>query len=340
MNQHRVLIAPFFALAVAVAGCSQQSGTALAPSATNTVNSLERATRTAASPWPNLYVLNFTCPDQVTVYPPGQTSPSRSISLIDCPRYVSSIAFDAHGNLYASVYTGSRVRVYAPGSSSPFRALSLELKTPSDLVVDHLGRVFVANDSAALAVYAPGENRILRTLPYRGTPQMLVDSENYFYLNMWKTIEVYSPGGAKDLYQVQSASGSLQSEALDPENNLYVINYFANSIIVYKAHSNRILRTISKGLYEPWVLQFDASGNLYCGNATSVTVYAPGTSTPSRTIKDGIDAPNALAIDPMGNLYVSNSGVNDVTVYPPGTTTPSETITTGIDEVKSLSFGP
>jgi sugar lactone lactonase YvrE len=284
-------------------------------------------------------VRNLTCPNQITEYAPGQTVPSRTISARNCPKYYSSIAFDRHGNLYAAVSGGHRVRVYAPGASVPFRAISLDVSKPSNLVVDHVGRVFVANDSADLAVYAPGQNRILRTLPYQGTPQMLVDSQNYFYLNEGTKTDVYSPGGAKLLYEVRG-DAYLSGAALDSNDNFYITNYRANSIGVYKRHSTKMLRVISKGVYEPSNLQVDSSGNLYCVNKSSVTVYAPGASVPSRTIKEGIDGPIASAVDSIGDVYVSNWSAGNVTVYPPGGTKPSETISTGINDAFSLAIGP
>jgi YVTN family beta-propeller protein len=343
MTQNRVFIASLFILAGAVAGCSSAPGTRLAPDATNAVNSFERAAHpvTTASPWRNLYVRTFTCPNLVTVYPPGQTSPSRIIGTTKCPRYFSSIAFDASGNMYASMYAGHRVRIFAPGATSPFRAIWNDLKEPSDVLVDHAGRVFVSNDAAPLAVFAPRQNRVVRTLPYVGTPwRMLVDSEDYFYLAVSGMLYAYSPGGAKLLYQLEGRHDAPLTAALDPNNNLYVTKYFSNSITVYNAHSTKVLRTITRGVNRPWELQFDANGNLYCLNTTSVTVFPPGASTPSFTIKDGMDGPFEFTVDSAGTLYVFNDNANNVTVYPPGSTEPSETITNGVDDAASLAIGP
>jgi sugar lactone lactonase YvrE len=168
---------------------------------------------------------------------------------------------------------------------------------------------------------------------------MLVDSQNYFYLNEGTKTDVYSPGGAKLLYEVRG-DAYLSGAALDSNENFYITNYHANSIGVYKKHSTKRLRVISKGVYEPSNLQVDSSGNLYCVNKSSVTVYAPAASVPSRTIKEGIDGPIASAVDSIGDVYVSNWSAGNVTVYPPGGTKPSETISTGISDAFSLAIGP
>jgi hypothetical protein len=67
--------------------------------------------------------------------------------------------------------------------------------------------------------------------------------------------------------------------------------------------------TITNGIFDPWSLAFDASGNLYAGsqNGTSptgfVTEYAPGGTSPSRTI-DLSGTPRGLVVDASDNLYV------------------------------------
>jgi hypothetical protein len=67
--------------------------------------------------------------------------------------------------------------------------------------------------------------------------------------------------------------------------------------------------TITDGIFDPWSLAFDASGNLYAGsqNGTSpsgfVTEYASGSVSPSRTI-DLSWTPHGLAVDASNNLYV------------------------------------
>jgi sugar lactone lactonase YvrE len=67
--------------------------------------------------------------------------------------------------------------------------------------------------------------------------------------------------------------------------------------------------TITDGIFDPWSLAFDGSGNLYAGsqNGTSasgfVTEYASGSTSPSRTISLKF-TPRGLAVDASNNLDV------------------------------------
>src|SRR5207253_9810605 len=59
------------------------------------------------------------------------------------------------------------------------------------------------------------------------------------------------------------------------------------------------------GLYHPFALAADPSGNLYVANAGIVAKFAPGSTVPG-AILAGLDEPFALAVDAAGNLYVAN----------------------------------
>ena len=91
-------------------------------------------------------------------------------------------------------------------------------------------------------------------------------------------------------------------------SHLYVVNDGANTVTVYNANSDTVLRTISQGLVVPFSLAFDSSGNLYVANNRNVTVYGAGTSSLIETISNGIGNPSQLAFDHSGNLFVANLG--------------------------------
>lgn len=322
------------------AGCSQGAVSSTSSAATNAVPMIAHSSSKAAL-GAKLYVLNLACPNQITIYSPGQTSPSRAIDLTKCPSYFSAFTFDAQGDLYGAISQGSRVRVYPPGESSPVRTVSKEIKWPVAVVTDRVGRLFVSNQHAfpnPLTVYSAGKNQLLRSTNAYGT-QLLVDQGNDLYANNGSEVGVFAQGGRKALYDIENGDGHSKG-ALDPSNNFYFSNAAANTITVYKAHSKKVLRTITQGVSAPGAIAFDASGNLYCANQGNVTVYAPGASSPYFTITGSINQPNSLAFDSSGNLYVSNAGANNVTVYAPGNATPSETITDGINQPQALSFGP
>src|SRR5579863_840584 len=126
-------------------------------------------------------------------------------------------------------------------------------------------------------------------------------------------------------------------------SHLYVVNDGGNTVTVYGAGSGSVLRTITQGLFVPYSLAFDSSGNLYVANNRNVTVYATGSTNLIRTITNGIGVPSRLAFDQAGNLFVANVGQpsiggNTVTVYAPGSMSPLRTITQGIDGPQYLAF--
>ena len=149
------------------------------------------------------------------------------------------------------------------------------------------------------------------------------------------------------------SSESLPSPRATVGPNLYVLDTSTSSVTVYAPGSNTVLRTISRGIYDPLDLAFDGTGKLYVANGGctgscspyrpyTVTVYAPESEKVRRTITAGINGPDALAFDSSGNLYVANwpfySGTSTVTVYAPGSKNVLRTISQGIVAPVALAF--
>src|SRR6185436_8876839 len=119
----------------------------------------------------------------------GETLPMATIrggaTGLDSPE---GIAFDARGNLYVanSGYSEpdvARVTVYPPGSEgnvAPIATISgpgTSLRSPSDVAVDSVGRIYVANqgvqgDRGSVTIYPPGSGDDTRAVGcvtvYRG----------------------------------------------------------------------------------------------------------------------------------------------------------------------------
>ena len=157
-----------------------------------------------------------------------------------------------------------------------------------------------------------------------------------------------SGAGSAPSSATESVEPATIVEALDvgpptSGSHLYVVNDGGNTVTVYNANSDTVLRTISQGLVVPFSLAFDSSGNLYVANNRNVTEYGAGTSSLIETISNGIGNPSKLVFDHSGNLFVANLGNpsiggNAVTEYAPGGTSPRRTITQGIDQPRYLTF--
>jgi len=272
--------------------------------------------------------------DSVTVYAPGsngnvapESTISGSSTALDSP---GGIAIDSGGNLYVtndnSVYGGvDSITVYAPGSNGnavPSATLfALGLDTPSGIVVDSGGNLYVAND---------------------GSTDGDVD-----------TITVYPPDNTLPSATVGSDTGLDEPSgiATDSGGNIYVTNEASiaggvDSVTVYPpasyanaAPSTAIVGT-DTGLALPLGIVTDSSGNLYVANTAggpdglgSVTVYPAGSNgniAPSATISGDSNSddtsfnfPTGNAFDSSGNLYVANAGggpdgFGSITIYASG----------------------
>ncbi|HEY1976935.1 MAG TPA: hypothetical protein VGG89_10340 [Candidatus Baltobacteraceae bacterium] len=216
-------------------------------------------------------------PGSIGIYPPGSTSPVRTIagsstSEIHMP---VALAVDATGNLYvgnladgfrsSSDYPGNYVTMFTPGSSTPSNVIGVN--APERLAVDGSGNLFVGSAKSYFTSYGPA------------------------------TIFEYAPGSSKLLRQI-ALSAPTSAFVLDGAGNLYVANESTNAVDVYAPGATTPGRSIVRGVGAPSALLFDPVGNLYVANSSlnTVTMYAPGSSTPSLTIHSGVDAPNALAL--------------------------------------------
>jgi sugar lactone lactonase YvrE len=136
------------------------------------------------------------------------------------------------------------------------------------------------------------------------------------------------------------------SIAFDPSGNLFIGNTAggikdAGTITEYSPTSSTPIRTIKKGVDDPFYLATDAAGNVYSANqfGNTITVYAPGATKPTHTIGTGVQVPIFVLVDASNNVYVANtSGTGSVTEYASGSTTPSRTITTGVNLPFSLAL--
>jgi DNA-binding beta-propeller fold protein YncE len=113
----------------------------------------------------DVYITNSGEPPSILVYPPGQTTPSRTITsdLITEP---NQITFNSSGNLYFT-YWNMGVSEIPYGSQQPVSLGLQGLTDPAGIAIDPLnGNLFVSNDNqgTAVHVFAPGSVKQSRQL--------------------------------------------------------------------------------------------------------------------------------------------------------------------------------
>jgi sugar lactone lactonase YvrE len=256
----------------------------------------------------NLYVAN-SVQNEISIYTPGESKPSRTITVATGLVDPGGLAFDPLGNLYVANTYSSNIYVYAPGSTQLLRTIESGTVNPTALRFDGEGNLYAGSTAGSgpsgfISVYAPGESE---------------------------------PG----LEISKGINGATYSLAFDAGGNLYVASgcpQHGEPITVYAPGKRDVLRTIGRAGINPCAIALDASGNLYAavvGFPGDVSVFAPGDSEPSYMITKGVNYPDGLAFDASGNLYVSNGyGGNSrrwgsVSVYRPGARQPFRRITEG-----------
>jgi hypothetical protein len=114
----------------------------------------------------NLYVgsLNPGADAVVTVYAPGSSNPLRTIS--GGFAFAGQLAFDNAGELFVLNDCGDdcgstqpSVTVFAPDSQQPTRIVTQAISNPYGMTVLPSGRLYVANNTGSVSIYAPGKTK-------------------------------------------------------------------------------------------------------------------------------------------------------------------------------------
>jgi tripartite motif-containing protein 71 len=154
------------------------------------------------------------------------------------------------------------------------------LASPSEMVFDSSGNLYVANGGGSIAKF----------------------NSSGSYLSSIMTSNTAWPLGL----------------AIDSYSNLYTSNYLANTISKYNS-SGVLQSTIGSSLYlsSPWGLAIDSSGNLYAANnnTTLTDIYiskfdSSGIFQSSGSIYRYFTYPNptGLTFDSDGNFYITSRG--------------------------------
>ncbi len=211
--------------------------------------------------------------------------------------YVTGIAVDESGNIYASTFGDSEsVQIFGAGSNgdiAPIATISgstTGLAQPEGIALDQAGRIYVANESYS-------------SLSGAGN-----------------SVTIYSAGSSGDSAPLAALSrGDTSLEvgpfAIDGAGNIYATTFHnGTQVLVYPAGTTDAppVRSIQTGIVGgPMVV--DGTGNLYVLNTggASILKFAPGATgnaAPEATISGPntrLRSPSSIAVDGAGNIYVA-----------------------------------
>ena len=108
------------------------------------------------------------------------------------------------------------VTVFQPGEKTPTLRVTGDLKLPSSLAVDSVGRLYVANTTIAgappwhswVSLYGPGATKPLRKFArgHGSAAGLAVDASDNLYVANGQDVDVYAPGAPKLLYRISEGS--------------------------------------------------------------------------------------------------------------------------------------
>jgi hypothetical protein len=250
-----------------------------------------------------LYVADFEA-NSVSVYPPGNTTASLSLSGLTSP---DAVVVDTQGNIYVEEFEADVIEFNSAGVR--LRTLSsvsspTGIDGPLGMVLDAANNLYVANflGNVGVAVFAPGSS-------------------------------------VAPAYTFENGMNRPSYPVFDTSGNLYVSNAVGNNVSEYggpapfTAFSTNPAATPSAvfgtgTLDDPNVDAVDGSKNVYVGNhkGNDVVEFAPNApSTVVRSFALPGSSANFVSVDPLGNVYVPADATSSgpVSVYPPGTSTTS-----------------
>jgi streptogramin lyase len=185
----------------------------------------------------NLYVASSAhVPPQVTIYPPGSTTPS--LTLTQDLTVPDAVAVDSKGNVWVSneegSYQGSLVE-FPPGSTTPSTVING--LNPLGIAVDSRDYLYVENyntTAAMVSIYPPGSTRPSKSF------------------------------GQKDLIEPTGIT-------IGPTGDVYVSDYYFNDVLIFKATSYKLRKRVfvQEGSLIPTLSKSD---RLYVGTGSQAVV--------------------------------------------------------------------
>lgn len=249
----------------------------------------------------NLYVANLTGgakhTGSVTVYPPGDTTPSKPTILTSCPTAISISKF---GDIYVASNCNNTVTIYDGSTRKLEQTLGApQIENPQGLDLDSNAVLYVAN--ADSATYPTGDVAVCAGSP----PNKLCKKK---IIGSGKTPVVDNP----------------QALRVYTTDYLFVANDDGakSTVSRFKPYTdgNKFVDAWGMGdVNDPNELRFDSSGHLCASSGGNNSVYCfVSANVVFREVTNGVESPTGLTFDSFGNLYVANF---KTTTYKGGTWT-------------------
>ena len=216
----------------------------------------------------SLYVSN-TNGGNVTIYPPGATTPSLTLSGLTSP---ACATVDAQGNVWVSNHgTPSSIVVYPPGVATPSQTITdaALIKSPEQLAFDADGNAIFGDDVTGVSKIPVGSNKPvslrLKGLVPNSTEGIAIDPRNgsLFVTFGFDTehINVYRKGHRQPEHSISTPTAdSFASGSFRHRNVLFVPGSRTNAVAVFHENATTAFASIQAGTSYTRGAAFKAAG--------------------------------------------------------------------------------
>jgi sugar lactone lactonase YvrE len=227
----------------------------------------------------------------------------------------AGVASDPSGAVYVADAKSGNLLKYASATATTPATVMSGLKSPSEVYVDGLGSVYVADTgNNRIGIYNNNNGTVSYLTGYASPQGVAVDGSGNLYIadtGNNRVIQIASDGSSTVLATSVSAPTQL---SFDGEGNLYIIDT-GNNRAVELPGGTGAQANVSLGVFDPIAIATDAAGDFYVldktGSQLGLISAAGATTTTPLT---GLITPSGLSVDSLGDVYVADAGTGQVTL--------------------------
>jgi sugar lactone lactonase YvrE len=196
--------------------------------------------------------------------------------------------------------------------------VSSGLSSPSDVVVDGAGHVYIADTGHnAIKEWTPANNSVttLAISGLYGPDGVAVDGAGDVFIadTGHSRLKVWTAANS-NLNTVQFGFNQPQGVAVDGAGNAYVADTDNLEIDEWTVASGNVTTLVSSGLSFPVAVAVDVAGNVYIADTGNnfIAEWTAASDSLTPLVSSGLSFPDGVAVDGAGNVYIANSGYNDI----------------------------
>ena len=202
---------------------------------------------------------------------------------------------------------------YVSALGPVFTVISNGLSTPSGVVADSVGNLYIADTSHNMIKKIPAGNTNIITMVSSGLNRpnnLAVDGNGNVYIADTgnNAIKEWVAANSNVVTLVSSGLSSPKGVAVDSIGNVYIADTSNNAIKVWTVTDSNVNIIVSSGLNLPNSVAVDIAGNVYISDTfnSSIKKWSPANSNITTLVSSGLNAPRGITIDGRGNVLIAD----------------------------------